>query len=406
MAVPPIVQDADSTTLTHGARSLTRGVSATWWYTLSAVVFFEFVLLCVWVGALAGAGAGFPALMTVVAGGVLWLGASTWLLTRYRHHTEERAALDLGTLLPLAVAAAYGLAAGIVTGLWSIALLPLAQSLMLLGWPRGIRLRVMTAVTLLLAAAWFVDSRDGFGAVGTSGDEVSGVMVGVYTTFLPAMTVMSLWWWDVLIALDRARLSEAKLAATQERLRVATDVHDLQGHHLQVIALQLELAERLMPSDPGAALQQLRAARESVADAQQGTRDLATRFRTAALDEEVANAADLLQAAGATVEVAVGPGVDGAPADVFGPVIRETTTNVLRHGAGGWARLSLARDGAQWRYDVVNDARAEASSSTTGSGLDGLARRAADVGGRLEVQRTDDRFHVVLTVPVESAGAR
>ncbi len=76
---------------------------------------------------------------------------------------------------------------------------------------------------------------------------------------VPAMTVMSLWWWDVLIALDRARASEARLAATQERLRVATDVHDLQGHHLQVIALQLELAERLMEVDPDAALEQLRA---------------------------------------------------------------------------------------------------------------------------------------------------
>ena len=96
---------------------------------------------------------------------------------------------------------------------------------------------------------------------------------------LPPMTVSSLWWWDVLVTLDRARASEAKLAATQERLRLATDVHDLQGHHLQVIALQLELAERLMPRDPEAGMEQLRAARASVDDARQGTRDLATRFR-------------------------------------------------------------------------------------------------------------------------------
>ncbi|MBD7957816.1 sensor histidine kinase [Microbacterium sp. Sa4CUA7] len=406
MPVPPVAPDAASIAAARGARTLTRGVSATWWYTLSAVVFFEFFLLLLWIGTLSGTGLGDPELATVVAGGLVWLASSGWLLTRYRHHVDEAAALSLGTVLPLGVAAAYGLAAGLASGLWSIALFPLAQSLMLLGWPRGIRLRVMTAVTLVLAAAWFVDSRGGFSAVGTAGEEVNWVLVGVYTTLVPPMTVMSLWWWDVLIALDRARLSEARLAATQERLRVATDVHDLQGHHLQVIALQLELAERLMPSDPDAAVQQLRAARASVADAQQGTRDLATRFRTAALDEEIANAADLLRAAGASVEVSIGRSVESAPADVFAPVIRETTTNALRHGGGGWARLSLARDGAQWRYEITNDAAAAADSATTGSGLDGLARRAADAGGRLEVQRTDDRFRLALTVPVDKAGAR
>ncbi|MFI7610997.1 histidine kinase [Nonomuraea terrae] len=103
------------------------------------------------------------------------------------------------------------------------------------------------------------------------------------------MTVSSLWWWDGLVTLDRARASEAKLAATQERLRLATDVHDLQEHHLQVIALQLELAERLMPRAPEAGMEQLRAARASVDDARQGTRDLATRFRAAPLSDELAN---------------------------------------------------------------------------------------------------------------------
>ncbi len=61
---------------------------------------------------------------------------------------------------------------------------------------------------------------------------------------------------------------------------MATDVHDLQGHHLQVVALQLELAERLLPDDPEAGMQQLHAARISVDEARQGTRDLAMRFRS------------------------------------------------------------------------------------------------------------------------------
>ncbi len=149
------------------------------------------------------------------------------------------------------------------------------------------------------------------------------------------MTATSLWWWDIVRELDRARRAEGRLAAAQERLRLAGDLHDLQGHHLQVIALQLELAEKMMPRDPDAAIDQVRAARASVDDARRGTRDLAARFRGVPLPDELANAADVLRAAGLTVDLLlVDTAAVHAPADVLGPVVRESTTNVLKHGGG------------------------------------------------------------------------
>jgi two-component system sensor histidine kinase DesK len=217
------------------------------------------------------------------------------------------------------------------------------------------------------------------------------------------MTVSTLWWWDVLNTLDRARASEVRLAATQERLRVATDVHDLQGHHLQVIALQLELAERLMPVDADAGMEQLRAARSSVDDARQGTRDLATRFRSVPLGDELANARDLLTAAGLEVEARIAPDAASAPASALGPVIRETTTNALRHGGGARARLTLARDGSHWRYTIANDRAEDEESDADGSGLDGIRRRLAEVGGALDVRDDGDEFVVTATVPAEDA---
>jgi two-component system sensor histidine kinase DesK len=213
----------------------------------------------------------------------------------------------------------------------------------------------------------------------------------------------------VLVTLDRARAAEARLGATQERLRVATDVHDLQGHHLQVIALQLELAERLLDPagsqerDPDAALEQLRLARTSVAEARQGTRDLAMRFRGVPLPDEIANAVDLLRAAGTTADATVSDDAAAAPASVLGPVIRETTTNVLRHGGGNWARLSLTRAGGAWRYEIVNDAASAADGSELAvggaSGLDGVARRVAEAGGEVSVERERGEFRVTATVP-------
>lgn len=378
-------------------------ITATWWYTAVGVLLMEAMLGLVWLLVLVVSGLGSGLVATVVVAYLVWLGSTVPLLLRYRRDGASSQLLDRQILVPLLVAAGCGGVAGVASGLWAVGVAPLAQSLMLLHWPRGLRVRVAIAATLLLFALWFVDSEAQFAE---QFDGRGGSFLGLYSLlFVPAATVVSLWWWDVLVVLDRARASEARLGATQERLRVATDVHDLQGHHLQVIALQLELAERLMAKDPDAALEQLRAARASVDEARQGTRDLATRFRSVPLRDELANAVDLLRAAGAEAEAVVDAAADGAPADVLGPVIRETTTNVLRHGGGEWARLRLARSGALWRYEISNDAAAGAEADGRGSGLDGVARRIAEVGGALDVRRGRHEFAVIVTVPAVPVAA-
>ena len=424
------LRHADATASAQVER-LSRGITATWWYTLTGILFLQLMLVVVWTILLVDTGRDAAEVITVGVGGLVWVIATVPLLLDYRNRSDAAPSVRRRrALIPLAIAIACGLAAGLVSGTWTLTVLPVVQSLVLLNWPPGVRRRMVLAATILLAALWAIDAR--FVLSADAGP--SWVLVGFYSISLPVMTILTLWWWDVLVALDRARASEARLAATQERLRVATDVHDLQGHHLQVIALQLELAERLMAQDAGAALSHLQAARVSVDEARQGTRDLATRFRSVPLNDELANAVDLLRAAGAVAEATVDPDAGAAPASVFGPVIRETTTNVLRHGGGRWARLSLTRTGVSWRFEISNDADAEgpvgASGSRPGehdgrgerdgaggsgrgerdraggSGLDGIARRAAEAGGTLDIRREKQTFTVVVTVPSPPEEAR
>ncbi|MGM7670723.1 sensor histidine kinase [Microbacterium sp. A93] len=381
----------------RGSLRLARGVSATWWYTVAALLFFELGIVLATLLVVASSPAQPPvAIAGVGLGGLAWVAATVALLIDYRHRTDSAPLVRWRRqLLPLLLSLAYGVTAGAVCGLWIVGALPLLQSLMLLNWQSGVRVRALLAATGLLVALAVIDANATDVGTAASG---WGLLVS-FSVILPAMTVASLWWWDVLARLDRARASESRLAATQERLRVATDVHDLQGHHLQVVALQLELAERLMTKDTDAALEQLRAARASVAEAQQGTRDLALRFRSVPLRDEIANAVDLLRAAGTAAEARVDEDADRAPASVLGPVIRETTTNVLRHGGGHWARLSLVRQAESWRYEISNDAASDTSASDDGSGLDGISRRTAEVGGSVEVQRGKNEFTVVVSVP-------
>lgn len=375
-------------------------IAATWWYTASGVMFLEGMLVLLWVAA--PTGHGLARTVTIAAAGAVWWASTVPLLRQYRHADAPSEARRWEVLVPLLIAAVCGAVIGWAAGLWILAVMPLVQSALLLRWPPGLRVRVTAAATVLLGVLWLIDAQ---GPASVDLDARGGWLLGFFCLFIPVTTVLSLWWWDVLVTLDRARVSEANLGATRERLRVATDVHDLQGHHLQVIALQLELAERLLAKqEPEAALEQLRAARSSVDEARQGTRDLAMRFRSVPLRDEIANAVDLLRAAGTEVEAAVDPEADAAPAEVLGPVIRETTTNALRHGGGRWARLGLSRSGPLWRYEISNHVAGEETASG-GSGLEGVARRVAEAGGAVEVRRGKQEFMVVVTVPAEPAAS-
>ena len=385
--------------------TISSGISATWWYTFSGVIMFQAVVAFIWATTLSSVLDSPVSIVIIAIGGLLWCASSVPLLLQYRHR-DDTAGLAPGlraTLVPLAVSVAFGATCGILSGLWVAAAMPIVQSLMLLNWPSGVRVRLVVAVTALLGALWFIDTQVSE-IVEQSAATRIWWMVGIFSMMLPSMTVLSLWWWDVVVTIDRARVAEARLSATQERLRVATDVHDLQGHHLQVIALQLELADRLLEKgESDAALEQLRLARTSVTEARQGTRDLATRFRGVPLPDEIANAVDLLRAAGTTADAAIDPQAAGAPASVLGPVIRETTTNVLKHGGGDWARLSLRREAGAWRYEIVNDAASQPPAAGDGSGLEGIERRVAEAGGTAEVRREAGEFAVIVRVPLDPA---
>ncbi len=64
------------------------------------------------------------------------------------------------------------------------------------------------------------------------------------------------------------------------------------------------------------------------------------------------------------------------------------------------------RSDRSWRYEISNDVADSAPESTGGgSGLDGLARRAAEAGGDLVARREGETFTVVVTVPAEEVPA-
>lgn len=378
------------------AATYARDVRVTWWYTVASILSLQVFALVIW-AAVVVRDAPPLAIALYVVGAVGATASAVLLLLRYRREPLDDG--DVGAthpVWPLVVAGVvFGAVTGAAVGSLMLAVALAAQALCLVRWRNGIRLRLATLLIVVILATWVVDAT----RFNPGGYVAAFFGLALFIAMLPPLSATSLWWWDIVRELDRARRAEGRLAAAQERLRLAGDLHDLQGHHLQVIALQLELAEKMMGRDPEAAAEQVRAARTSVDEARRGTRDLAARFRGVPLPDELANAADLLRAAGLTVDLLVDGAAGGAPADVLGPVVRESTTNVLKHGRGGSASLSLARHEGAWVLTVENDARGAASPVGDGAGLSGIADRVGAVGGTMDAARLGDRFRLTVHVP-------
>ncbi|MDT0115882.1 histidine kinase [Microbacterium sp. PRF11] len=376
-----------------------RDVRATWWYTVVSVLSLQVFGLVIW--AIAVVIDGTPlAIALYLVGAVGATASAVLLLIRYRLEPldDDVDAAVSRPIWPLVAAGVVsGAVAGAAVGSLLLAVALAAQALCLVRWRAGIRLRLVMLLIVVIVAAWIVDAT----RLNPGGYVAAIFGLALFIAMLPPLSATSLWWWDIVRELDRARRAEGRLAAAQERLRLAGDLHDLQGHHLQVIALQLELAEKMMGRDPDAAVEQVRAARASVDEARRGTRDLAARFRGVPLPDELANAADLLRAAGLTVDLLVDDEAGRAPADVLGPVVRESTTNVLKHGGGVAASLSLARHQGSWVLVVENDARAAASPVGDGAGLSGIADRVGAIRGTMDATRLGDRFRLTVRVPEE-----
>ncbi len=196
----------------------------------------------------------------------------------------------------------------------------------------------------------------------------------------------------------------ARLAVSQERLRIGRDLHDLLGHSLSVIALKSELARRLVQGAPDRAAAEL-AEIESVArDALAEVRETVEGYRRPALAEELEGARAALAAAGIDCELE-GAGVD-VPDEVDAVLawaVREGTTNVIRHSHARHCAIRIRSDGAQAAVEIEDDGHAS-PPQRRGSGLSGLRERAQQLRGDVEAGlRPEGGFLLRLTVPLAGA---
>ncbi len=184
--------------------------------------------------------------------------------------------------------------------------------------------------------------------------------------------------------LRQTRQELADAAVVAERERIGRDLHDILGHSLTAIAVKAGLARRLVERRADGAVQEIaeveRLAREALAD----VRATASGYREVSVGAEIAVAAMVLRAAGITphVPLAVEEVAPGAR-ELFGYVVREAVTNVVRHSGARSCAITLGADWVEIRDDGMG---VDLSDPVIGgSGLSGLCQRVREAGGVLDV---------------------
>ena len=210
---------------------------------------------------------------------------------------------------------------------------------------------------------------------------------------------------------EREAERERRLAAAEERTRIAGDLHDSAGHAINVIMVQAGAARLNSETDPEATRAALLAiedvARETVGEIDQLVRALRDGDAETAAEPVGLAAVDGLverhRAAGLDVDVVVegerrplAPAVDSAAYRI----LQEALTNAARHGDGA-AQVRLAHRSEALQLTVENGLPADGRRTAGGGhGVVGMRERAAVLGGTLDATVVDGRHVLRVTLPV------
>ncbi len=255
-------------------------------------------------------------------------------------------------------------------------------------WP----LRVCLAVLLLLDIGLYLavlgvhgHGRALFTVLVFGGFQGFALLVGHYArTAERARDALALVNADLLAT--RALLADS--ARDAERLRVARELHDVAGHKLTALKLNL----RALAADPTlAARGEVQVAQQLSGELLDDIRGLVQAIRdTRGLDLDTALRALAAPLPQLRLELSIAPAVritDPAQAETLLRLVQESLTNSARHSGARRVSVSIARRGGALDVAIEDDGRI-AGALKEGNGIAGMRERVAAARGRFETGRT------------------
>ncbi len=191
------------------------------------------------------------------------------------------------------------------------------------------------------------------------------------------------------------RLTQAevrRLARVAERERIARDLHDVLGHTLSVIAVKSELAARLIDKEPRQAGEEMRSVQDTARRALADVREAIGGIRAQGLDEAIEQVRIGLRAADVELIFERDPDLALTPQReaLLALVVREATTNVIRHARASECRIELrGQANGEVLLDISDNGQGRIKPD--GGGIQGMFARIEALGGRLDIAADDGR---------------
>ncbi|RBM14146.1 hypothetical protein DEH69_19000 [Streptomyces sp. PT12] len=209
------------------------------------------------------------------------------------------------------------------------------------------------------------------------------------------------------LAAARALAGEERRRAAAERQRLQRDLHDLIGYSLSAIVVQAELIDRRLAGQRAPSRDEvtelISLSRRALAE----VRSLSTVPPHLSLPVELASVQRVLRTAGVVTDVVDDLPVlgEGRVEAAMTAVLREGTTNILRHSQARSCRITVGLVNRRPVLLLSNDGYEPPRGEETGSGLEGLAARVAAVGGVLTWSHRKGWFRLRAAFPAMPADA-
>ena len=221
---------------------------------------------------------------------------------------------------------------------------------------------------------------------------------------------------------EESREEEARRRVSDERLRIARELHDVLAHHIAVINVQAGVAGHLLQRQPDQAIEALdhvRAAARAVLSEMQAVVTVLREPGESAAPAEPTPGLDGLAAlidGFRSVGLSIDTVVRGTPVTLPAAVdlvayraVQESLTNVRKHAGNASVVLELDYQPSVFDLTVTNTGTGQGSrragrntASTGGFGLMGMRERVGSVGGTVRADPTaDGGFVIAATLPIE-----
>lgn len=211
------------------------------------------------------------------------------------------------------------------------------------------------------------------------------------------------------------REAEAERRVTEERLRIARDLHDIVGHEVAVVSVHLGVVEVSLPAGATKAKDALNRARDSVQAVLSETQDILRILRSDPPDadedsgptpgiREIPSLIQSYEALGLSIEARIDTAsnhFDAALDTAVYRIVQEALTNAHRYGDGK-VELQVTANYQTVTVQASNRPSPDRTGGGTGFGLVGMAERARSAGGTITVNDHDpDRFTVTAVLRLD-----